>query len=66
VPFLLSAVLIGHFLTAFGRIKRQLIWVSRISGVLLIAVGLLMVTDYFTLLATYLQALTPEFLLRRM
>lgn len=66
VPFLLSAVLIGHFLTAFGRIKRQLVWVSRISGVLLIAVGLLMVTDYFTLMATYLQALTPEFLLRRM
>lgn len=66
VPFLLSALLIGHFITAFGRIKKQLIWVSRISGVMLIIIGLLMVTDYFTILASYLQALTPEFLLKRM
>ncbi len=66
VPFLLSAALIGHFITAFGRIKKQLIWVSRISGAMLIVIGLLMVTDYFTILASYLQALTPEFLLKRM
>ena len=26
----------------------------------MITVGLLMVTNYFTILATYLQALTPE------
>ena len=34
-------------------------------GILLIVVGLLMVTDYFTILASYLQALTPEFLRSR-
>lgn len=66
VPFLLSAVLIQHFLSAFGRIRRHLVWVSRVSGALLIVVGLLMVTNYFTILAAYLQALTPEFLLKRM
>jgi hypothetical protein len=33
--------------------------VSRLSGLLLIAVGLLLVTGYFTVLAAWLQRLTP-------
>ena len=65
VPFLLAAVLVQHFLAFFGRIKRQLAWISRIAGAIMIVVGLLMVTDYFTILASYLQALTPEFLRSR-
>ncbi|HEX5581604.1 MAG TPA: cytochrome c biogenesis protein CcdA [Gemmatimonadaceae bacterium] len=65
IPFLLAALLVQHFLAFFGRIKRQLVWVSRAAGVLMIAVGLLMVTNYFTILASYLQALTPEFLRSR-
>ncbi len=65
VPFLLAALLVQRFLDFFGRIKRQMVWISRAAGVLLIAVGILMVTDYFTILATYLQALTPEFLRSR-
>jgi len=31
----------------------------------MIAVGILMVTNYFTILATYLQAFTPEALRNR-
>lgn len=66
VPFLLSAVAVERFLSVFQRMKRQLVWVSRGAGVLMIAVGLLLVTNYFTILATYLQALTPEVLLKRL
>ncbi|HEX9564088.1 MAG TPA: cytochrome c biogenesis protein CcdA [Gemmatimonadaceae bacterium] len=65
VPFLLSAVAIERFSGFFQRMKRQMVWVSRASGALLIGIGILMVTNYFTILATYLQALTPEFILRR-
>ncbi len=65
VPFFLAAVLVQRFLGVSARIKRQMVWVSRASGVLLIAVGLLMVTNYFTILASYLQALTPEALQKR-
>ena len=65
VPFLLAAVLIQQFLGFFTRIRRQIVWVSRIAGALLIVVGLLMVTNYFTILASYLQGLTPEFLRSR-
>ena len=40
-------------------------WVNRVGGVLLIAVGLLLVTNYFTVLASWLQALTPDALRTR-
>ena len=60
IPFLAAALAVNHFVTAFARFRRHLAWVSRVSGVLLIAVGLLLVTNYFSILASYLQALTPE------
>ena len=51
IPFLLSALLVRQFLAVFARLRRQMVWVTRAAGVLLIGVGLLMVTDYFTVLA---------------
>jgi cytochrome c-type biogenesis protein len=60
VPFLLAALAINQFLVAFARFRSALVWVNRIGGVLLITVGVLLLTDYFTLLASYLQRLTPE------
>jgi len=66
VPFVLAAVAIDRFINVVKAMRRHLVWVSRASGVLLIAVGLLMVTDRFTILASYLQSLTPEFLRERL
>jgi cytochrome c-type biogenesis protein len=60
VPFVAAALAVDHFVTAFARVRRHLAWVSRASGVLLIGIGLLLVTNYFSILASYLQALTPE------
>ena len=65
IPFLLSALLVRQFLAAFTRLRRQMVWVTRAAGLLLIGVGLLMVTDYFTVIAGYLQGLTPEALRSR-
>jgi cytochrome c-type biogenesis protein len=62
VPFLVASLAINHFLTAFQRMRRHMLWVSRIGGLLLIGIGLLLVTNYFTILASYLQQLTPEFI----
>lgn len=62
VPFLASALLVDRFLGAFAAVRTRLVWVSRASGVLMIVVGLLLVTDYFTVLASGLQALTPDFI----
>lgn len=66
LPFLAAAVAIERFLAFFQRIRKQMEWISRISGVLLIIIGALLITDYFTILATYLQGLTPEALRSRL
>ena len=66
VPFLLSAVAVERFLDFFSRMKRQMGWITRTSGVLMIAIGILMVTNYFTLLAGVLNQYTPEFLKSRL
>ncbi|HEV2180742.1 MAG TPA: cytochrome c biogenesis protein CcdA [Gemmatimonadaceae bacterium] len=60
VPFLIAALAIDRFLIAFGRYRGAMVWMSRAGGVLLIVIGLLLVTHYFTWLASYLQALTPS------
>ena len=65
VPFLAAAFAVDWFLTVFARFKGYLGYVQKVAGVLLIVVGLLMVTNYFTILATMLQGLTPEFLRSR-
>ena len=62
LPFLIAAVAVDSFLEWFQRFRRFLPWVMRISGVLLIGVGLLLVTGEFTRLAGWLQGLTPAFL----
>lgn len=55
VPFLAAAFAVDWFLTVFARFKGYLGYVQKVAGVLLIVVGLLMVTNYFTILATMLR-----------
>jgi cytochrome c-type biogenesis protein len=62
LPFLIAAVAVESFLDWFQRFRRFLPWVMRVSGVMLIVVGVLLVTGEFTRLAGWLQGLTPEFL----
>lgn len=66
IPFLATALLLERFLEWFQHFRRYLPWVERTSGVLLLLLGILLVTDRFTLLAGYLQGLTPEFLKSRL
>jgi cytochrome c-type biogenesis protein len=60
IPFLIAAVAVESFLDWFQRFRRFLPWVMRISGVMLIVVGVLLVSGEFTRLAGWLQGLTPE------
>ena len=66
LPFLLAALMIDRFMTLFQRYRGALIWMSRVSGILLIAIGVLMVTGSMTVLTTWLQQWTPEFLRSRL
>lgn len=65
VPFLIAALALDSFLRWFQGFRRYLPWVMRVSGVLLIFVGVLMVTGEFTRLAGWLEAFTPEALRER-
>jgi cytochrome c-type biogenesis protein len=62
LPFLIAAVAVDSFLDWFQRFRRFLPWVMRISGVMLVFVGILLLTGEFTRLAGWLQGLTPDFL----
>ncbi|HKV74431.1 MAG TPA: cytochrome c biogenesis protein CcdA [Gemmatimonadales bacterium] len=66
VPFLIAAWALGSFLAWFQKFRKYLPWVMRLSGALLVLVGILMVTGQFTRLATWMQGLTPEFLRERL
>ncbi len=65
VPFVASALALQHFLDFFARIRSKLLVLSRVSGALLIVVGVLMITNQFTRLATRLQSLTPDAIYNR-
>lgn len=65
VPFLASSLAINHFLALFTRFRRHMLWVTRISGLLLVLVGILLVTNYFTMLAGTLQRFTPSWIMER-
>jgi len=62
IPFLLSALMINQFLGFFDRFKRFFPMVTRLSGIILIAVGLLLLTDYFAVLSRVAFSLTPDWL----
>ncbi len=64
VPFFLAALALNRFLALFDRYKRFLPVVSTVSGLLMIAVGLLLVTDLFTALNQMALRFTPAWLYR--
>lgn len=66
VPFLITAFALDRFLVWFQRFRPFLRWVELVAGMLLIVLGLLLVTDRFTLIAGWLQGLTPAFLRSRL
>jgi cytochrome c-type biogenesis protein len=66
VPFLLSALALGAFLKFFRRYRPFIPIVERGAGVLLVAVGVLVATNYYVVLNSWAIALTPEWLLKRL
>lgn len=66
VPFLLAAVAVEKFIDWFKRFRRYIPLTTKIAGGILVFVGVLLVTGYFSLLAGWLQGLTPDFLRERL
>ncbi|KOG35678.1 cytochrome c biogenesis CcdA family protein [Streptomyces varsoviensis] len=61
VPFILAAVAFRRALGAFGWVKRHYTWVMRIGGLMLVAVGVLLVTGAWDRMVTDMQSWTQSF-----
>jgi cytochrome c-type biogenesis protein len=58
IPFFLSSLAFNSFLSAFDKIKRYMRVITIVSGLFLIAIGVLFLTDTFRDINSYLNSLT--------
>jgi cytochrome c-type biogenesis protein len=61
IPFLLTSLAIDQFFSATKRIRRYYHAIELTSGVLLVAIGLLIFTGQLTLIVRYLQPYLPSY-----
>ena len=66
LPFFLSAVAVNSFFEFSQKFRRYVQAVHVTAGILLVVVGILLITDYITLLNIYALRFTPEWLIRRL
>lgn len=62
IPFVLAAVAMERFLTAFHVLKRRMVWVNRVSGAVLVVVAILMMTNTLVVITNAMQGWTPDIL----
>lgn len=53
IPFLLTGIFISRATTVLKKIEKHLIWINRISGVLVVSLGLLLITNNLDLLIAW-------------
>ena len=58
IPFFLSSLAFNSFLSAFDKIKRYMRVINIVSGLFLIGIGILFLTDTFREINSYLNLLT--------
>jgi cytochrome c-type biogenesis protein len=66
LPFLLAALATGSFLRASQRMRHAIPIIEKVSGAMLVVIGLLLVSGSFTVLSGWLTRLTPAFILDRL
>jgi cytochrome c-type biogenesis protein len=59
IPFFLSSLAFNSFLSAFDRIKRYMRVITIVSGLFMIGIGILFLTDTFKEINYFLNALNP-------
>jgi cytochrome c-type biogenesis protein len=55
LPFVLAGLFYRRLLGAFAAVRRHQAWVTRIGGVMLVAVGVLLVTGWWDLIVNWMQ-----------
>ena len=63
IPFLVTAWMLTAATSRLKKLNRYLPVIERVSGAFIILIGILLVTGYFTILNSFFQRITPEWLL---
>lgn len=66
VPFILAALATGWFINASKRMRRMIPILEKVSGVILLIAGALLVSGSFSALSAYFARFTPDFLLEKL
>lgn len=66
VPFILAALATGSFIHASRKMRSMLPVLEKVSGVILLIAGVLLVSGSFSALSAYFARFTPDFLLERL
>jgi cytochrome c-type biogenesis protein len=66
IPFLVTSLAVERSLRFADRFKRWLPLVDKVAGVILVIMGILVFTNYVSVLNGYFIQLTPEWLWRRL
>lgn len=61
VPFFATAMMVDRFFAAFARVRRYYHAIEVVSGALLVAIGLLIFTNRFTVIAGWLTPYLPVY-----
>ena len=61
IPFLMTALAIDRFFAVFAKIRRHYRTIEFVSGGLIVAIGVLIFTDRFTVIARVLTPYLPTF-----
>jgi cytochrome c-type biogenesis protein len=61
VPFLATSLAVDRFFGAFKRVRKYYRMIEILAGLLMIIIGVLLVTDRFSILARSLQKYLPTF-----
>jgi cytochrome c-type biogenesis protein len=64
IPFFLSALAVNTFFNFSRTFRRYIHGFHVAAGLILIVVGILLATDYFTILNAYALKFTPKWLIK--
>ncbi|MCL4479315.1 MAG: cytochrome c biogenesis protein CcdA [Deltaproteobacteria bacterium] len=60
IPFFLSSLAINSFLVYFKKFRKYIKAVTVASGVFLVLIGILLISDKFTTISSYLEGMIPQ------
>jgi cytochrome c-type biogenesis protein len=61
IPFLATSLAVNQFFAAFAKIRRHYRLIETVAGLFMVAVGVLILTNQFTLITRYLTPYLPTF-----